>query len=236
MSLDAIAHQLERFSELQYFVEASAVIVSAISGMIAAREKQLDIVGTYFIAFITAFGGGTLRDILLDHRPLFWISHQEYPILIFALSILFLYCSQSLTPVKPIARRSFDLIDALGLALFSISGTSYALAYYIPFWIAALFGVITGVFGGVLRDVVLVEIPLIFRQSTTLYATCSFVGGWIYLVALLCKVPPSLAGLAGFVTVVTLRMAALRYNLKLPALYVKDAPPSLPYSSEKKSL
>ncbi|NJR64425.1 MAG: trimeric intracellular cation channel family protein [Leptolyngbyaceae cyanobacterium CRU_2_3] len=222
MSLDTIANQIERFTELQYWVEASAVIVSAISGMIAAREKQLDIVGTYFIAFVTAFGGGTLRDLLLDRRPLFWVSHQEYPILIFVLSILFLACSQHLTPVKPLARKSFDFIDALGLALFSISGTSYALAYYIPFWIAALFGVITGVFGGVLRDVLLVEIPLIFRQSTTLYATCSFVGGWIYLVTLLLKFPPSLAGLMGFTTVVMLRMAALHYNLKLPALYSKD--------------
>lgn len=221
MALDAIADQLDRFAEFQYFIEASAVTVSALSGMIAAREKQLDIVGTYFIAFITAFGGGTLRDVLLNRRPLFWVSHQEFPILIFILSILFLYYSQRLTPVKPLARKSFNLIDALGLALFSISGTSYAIADRIPPFIAVLFGVITGVFGGVLRDVTLIEIPVIFRQST-LYATCSFLGGWTYLLFLSFKLSPSFAGAAGFTAVVVLRMLALHYNLKLPVLYSKD--------------
>jgi uncharacterized membrane protein YeiH len=221
MALDAIAHQLEKFAALQYFIEASAVIVSAVSGMIAAREKQLDIVGTYFIAFITAFGGGTLRDVLLNRRPLFWVSHQEYPIIIFILSILFLYSSQGLTPVRPFARRLFDLIDALGLALFSLSGISYALTDRIPPFIAVLFGVITGVFGGVLRDITLVQIPAIFRQAP-LYATCSFVGGWVYILLLLFKFPPSFAGAAGFAAVVILRMLALHYHLKLPALYTKD--------------
>ncbi|MBI4782880.1 MAG: trimeric intracellular cation channel family protein [Oscillatoriophycideae cyanobacterium NC_groundwater_1537_Pr4_S-0.65um_50_18] len=232
MALDAIASQLEKFAELQYFVEASAVIVSALSGMIAAREKQLDIVGTYFIAFVTAFGGGTLRDLLLNRRPLFWVSHQEYPILIFVLTILFLSCSQHITPVKPMARKSFDLIDALGLALFSISGTSYALADRIPAFIAVLFGVITGVFGGVLRDITLVQIPCIFRQST-LYATCSFLGGWVYLLFMSFKLPPSFAGATGFATVVVMRMLALHYNLRLPVLYAKDSPDSFSPLSRK---
>lgn len=231
MSLDAIAQQLEQFAELQYFIEASAVLVSALSGMIAARQKQLDIVGTYFVAFISAFGGGTLRDVLLDRRPLFWVSHQEYPIMILVLSILFLYCSQFLSHIKPLAKRSFNFIDALGLALFSISGTAYALAYSIPAFSAALFGVITGVFGGVLRDVVLSEIPVIFRQST-LYATCSFVGGWIYLLSLLLKLPPALSGLIGFVAIVALRMLALRYNLTLPVLYAKDETKAIAYPPE----
>lgn len=220
--IDAIAAQLERFVGLQYFIEASAVLVSAVSGMIAARQKQLDIVGTYFIAFITAFGGGTLRDLLLERRPLFWVSHQEYPILIFALSILFLYCSQVLAPMKPLARRSFDLIDALGLALFSISGTAYAIGSHIPPFIAALFGVITGVFGGVLRDVVLAEIPVIFRQST-LYATCAFLGSCLYLAALFLRLNPSVAGAIGFTAIVISRMLALRYKVTLPILYTKDA-------------
>ncbi|MEN9262099.1 MAG: trimeric intracellular cation channel family protein [Thermostichus sp. HHBFW_bins_43] len=194
-------------------VEGSAVLVSAFSGMIAARRKRMDFVGTFTVAAITAFGGGTLRDVLLERRPLFWVSHQEYPILIFVLAAGFLYLPQLFQPLQPLAQKTFDAIDALGLGLFSIAGCTAALEAEMPIFIASLFGVITGVFGGILRDVMINQIPIVFRQ-TSLYATCSFVGSWVYLLALPIGIP--FADLGGILATVFLRLGAIRYNLTLP--------------------
>lgn len=194
-------------------VEGSAVVVSAFSGMIAARRKRMDFVGTFTVAAITAFGGGTLRDVLLERRPLFWVSHQEYPILIFGLALVFLYLPQLFQPLHPLAEKTFDLIDALGLGLFSVAGCAAALEAGMPIFIASLFGVITGVFGGILRDVMINQIPIVFRQ-TSLYATCSFVGSWVYLLALPIGIP--FADLGGILATILLRLGSIHYNLTLP--------------------
>ncbi len=205
----------ELSGSLGSLVEGSAVLVSAFSGMIAARRKQMDFVGTFTVAVITAFGGGTLRDVLLERRPLFWVSHQEYPILIFALALVFLYLPQLFQPLHPLAEKTFDAIDALGLGLFSIAGSAVALDTGMPIFIASLFGVITGVFGGILRDVMINQIPIVFRQ-TSLYATCSFVGSWVYLLALRLGILIPVADLAGILATVLLRLGAIHYNLTLP--------------------
>jgi uncharacterized membrane protein YeiH len=196
-------------------VEGSAVVVSAFSGMIAARRKRMDFVGTFTVAVITAFGGGTLRDVLLERRPLFWVSHQEYPILIFGLALVFLYLPKLFQPLHPLAEKTFDAIDALGLGLFSIAGSAVALDTGMPIFIASLFGVITGVFGGILRDVMINQIPIVFRQ-TSLYATCSFVGSWVYLLALRVGILIPVADLAGILVTVLLRLGSIHYNLTLP--------------------
>jgi len=219
MSLDAIANQLEKLSALQYFVEASAVGFSAVSGMMAAEKRRMDLVGTYAVALISAFGGGTLRDVLLDRRPMFWVSHEEFSIAILGLSIVFHYAAhlrRSLTPLQARVYRLYDVVDTLGLALFSISGTTFALAYRVPLFSATLFGIMTGVFGGVLRDIVLLQLPTVFVQST-LYVTCSFFGCWVYIAGLSLRWDEAIAGSLGFSTIVVLRMLAIRYNLTLPA-------------------
>ncbi|MBD0335941.1 MAG: trimeric intracellular cation channel family protein [Cyanobacteria bacterium Co-bin13] len=212
----AILNQIARLTALQTLIEPVAVMVFAFSGMVPARTKQMDGVGVYIVAFVTALGGGTLRDVLLDQRPLFWVEHQEYPILILILVLIFLYAPRFNLPFQPLARQYFNLVDALGLGLFSISGTAAALAHQIPLFPATLFGVITGVFGGVLRDVLITEIPMIFRQSTSLYATCSFVGCWAFLLALWLEWPDAIAVLLGITTTTTLRLLALHFNLTLP--------------------
>jgi uncharacterized membrane protein YeiH len=222
MSLDAIADQLERFAAVQYPLEASAVITSALSGMIAARKKGLDLVGVYAIAFVNAFGGGTLRDVLLDRRPFFWVRYEGYAVLVLLLAALYIYGSRLLTPIKAPAYRVFALLDAFGLALFSISGTAFALEYRMPPFTASLLGVITGVVGGVLRDILLVQIPVVFRKTATLYATCAFVGCWVYLLLVAGQVDVAIATVAGFFTIVLLRMLALRYNLTLPTLLEEE--------------
>ncbi len=218
MTLDAIANQLEKLAALQYFVEASAVGFSALSGMMAAEKRKMDLVGTYAVALISAFGGGTIRDVLLDRRPMFWVSHEEFSIAILGLSIVFLYAThlrQPLTPLKAPVYRLYDLVDAVGLALFSISGTTFALAYRVPFFTATLFGIMTGVFGGVLRDIVLLQLPTVFVQST-LYVTCSFLGCCVYILGLYLKLDEAIAGSLGFAAIVGLRMLAVHYNLTLP--------------------
>ena len=160
------------------FIEILAILVGAFSGFIEARSKKMDLVGVFIVAFITAFGGGTLRDVLLDIRPLFWVQHQEYAILIFMLSLIATPLIRTLR--KIVSERLIVVADALGLGLFSIAGVSAALHAGMPLFIASMMGVITGIFGGVLRDIVCNEIPMVLRDGKP-YALCSFVGCWMYL-------------------------------------------------------
>lgn len=168
-------------------LEILAILVGAFSGFIEARRKRMDVVGIFTIAFITAFGGGTLRDILLDKRPLFWVTHQEYAILIFVLALVSAPAIRTLRRV--ISERLIIVADALGLGLFSIVGVSQALAAGMPLFIASMMGVITGIFGGILRDVVCNEIPMVLRDGRP-YAICSFGGCWMYLLMQKVGIPP----------------------------------------------
>lgn len=230
----AIAQQLQRFLFLQYWIEAIAVIVAAISGMFAARSKNMDLVGTYIVAIVTAFGGGTLRDILLDRRPLFWVRYQEYPVIVFVLSLIFVYVPWIFVSTRFITRQLFNIIDAVGLALFSISGVSYALAMKMPYFVASLLGVITGVFGGVLRDVLLNEIPIIFRTQTSLYATCSFIGCWAFLVGVFLNLNQTTASCIGFIVIVALRILSIQFTITLPTpSYLKRSHPSEKVPSDR---
>lgn len=201
------------FSSLLQFVEVLGVIAFAISGFIEARRKDMDAVGIFTVAFITAFGGGTLRDLLLDRRPLAWVEHQEYALLVFILAL-------TLTPFMrhlrfALSERLIVVADALGLGLFSASGTSIALSMGMPPFVCVMMGVITGIFGGVLRDVICNEIPLVFRRGH-LYATCSFAGCWIYFLLDYAAAPQSFSLIASIVVTVVIRLAAVRFDLRLP--------------------
>ncbi|HEX6827857.1 MAG TPA: trimeric intracellular cation channel family protein, partial [Burkholderiales bacterium] len=127
-----------------------------------AARKRMDVVGVIAVAFITAFGGGTLRDILLDRRPLFWVEHQEYLVLLVAVSLAAMALMRGRH--YPFTERAIQIPDALGLGLFSASGTSLALDAQLPLFVASLMGVITAVFGGVMRDIICNEIPAVFRD------------------------------------------------------------------------
>jgi uncharacterized membrane protein YeiH len=160
------------------FIEIMAILVGAFSGFIEARRKRMDLVGVFTVAFITAFGGGTLRDILLDKRPLFWVTHQEYAIAIFVLALVASPLIRTLRQI--VSERLIVIADAVGLGLFSIAGVSAALAADMPIFIASMMGVITGIFGGVLRDIVCNEVPMVFRDGKP-YAICAFIGNWLFL-------------------------------------------------------
>lgn len=200
-------------SSLLHVVEVIGVFVFASSGLVEVRRKKMDLVGVFTVAFITAFGGGTVRDILLDRRPLFWIENYEYPTLVFVFCIVVSPFFRQLRQV--VTEKVIVYADALGLGLFSVGGASLAFEMKMPLFVCVMMGVITGIFGGVLRDMICNEIPMVFRRGQ-LYATCAFLGCWVYLGLALLQVAELPALLSGIAVTLVLRLLAVRFDLKLP--------------------
>lgn len=199
-------------------IEFAGVAVFAISGALAAGRKSLDLLGVIVIAMVTATGGGTVRDLLLD-RTVFWIARPEFLVVTFAAALLTIpYVRYSRPPEK------FLLIaDALGLALFSIAGTRIALGLDAGGLVAVVMGMITGAFGGVLRDVLCNEIPMILRKGH-IYATAAIVGCALLVALDGLGVPANVANTAGASTVALLRLAAIAFGLSLPVFSLNAAP------------
>ena len=194
------------------FIEILAILVGAFSGFIEARRKRMDLVGVFTVAFITAFGGGTLRDILLDKRPLFWVTHQEYAILIFILALIAAPAIRTLRQV--VSERMIVIADAIGLGLFSIAGVASALDAHMPIFIASMMGVITGIFGGVLRDIVCNEVPMVFRDGKP-YAICAFIGSWMYLLMKKIGIDPDFALWSSATVITALRLITWKFDMRL---------------------
>jgi len=192
-------------------IENVGLLAFAMSGIMEARRKRFDLVGVYAVALCAAFGGGTLRDLLLDRKPILWIQEPFYAMAILALSV----GAISLPSLSRIPERYLHLPDAIGLGLFSITGTGYALQGGVSLFVATLMGVITGAFGGVLRDIICNELPAIFRR-TELYATCAFLGCLIYAVFLRMNFHPGFAAWMGVALIIFARLMAVRYGIKLP--------------------
>lgn len=200
-------------------VEIAALFIGAFSGFIEARRKNMDIVGVFTVAFIAAFGGGTLRDILLDRRPLFWVQHQEYAIMIFLLALFASPFMRFMT--KVVSERLIVTADAFGLGLFSVAGVATALEADMPVFVAAMMGVITGTFGGVLRDIVCNEVPMVFRDGKP-YAICAFAGCLMYLLMHKLGLNPNLALWASALLIVVMRLVTWHKKVTLKS----DEPPS----------
>lgn len=196
-------------------IEILGIFAFAITGIIEARRKQMDIIGTYSVAMVTAFGGGTLRDVLINRYPLFWMENYNYPVMILALAVISVFIlRKSVSFSKPVL-LSLGLLDALGLGLFSAVGTSYALSSGVFWFNAVLIGVITGVFGGVMRDVICNEVPVFFKQSQ-LYATCSFIGALVFVILLNYFPESSLIPLLSSISAAfVLRVISIKYNIQL---------------------
>lgn len=156
---------------IRYVLELLGVAVFAISGILAAGRKSLDWLGAAVIAIVTAIGGGTLRDVLLDRHPIFWIVDPTYLLVILAATGVTLGYVHLRIP----APRALPVADALGLAFFTIGGVQIAQQAGLRGLLAVLMGVITGVAGGLIRDVLCAEIPLILRRGRR-YATSAIVG------------------------------------------------------------
>ncbi|WP_457422917.1 trimeric intracellular cation channel family protein [Roseateles sp. P5_E7] len=202
------------FSTIQSVVEITATLAFALSGLLAGARKQLDAVGLCIIAGLSAFGGGTLRDVLLDRRPFFWVEHADWLWALMGLSfaaMLFLRRRH-----LALTEKAIQWPDALGLGLFTANGTLIALDLGQPAIVAVLMGVVTATFGGVLRDIVCNEIPAAFHDHRP-YALCSFVGAWVLVAAVQVDAPQWAAITAAAATAVLLRALALWTGWTLPA-------------------
>lgn len=188
-----------------------AVFASSISGALEARKNEMDVVGAVSIAFINAFGGGTLRDMLLGRAPVFWLSDPYLTVATFIAALLAFY------KVDNLSESLLAAPDAIGLGIFSILGATYALQLNLSPIVAVLMGVVTGIFGGVLRDVMSARIPSVFRASTELYATCSFIGTWVFIALTWLRVPSFAASLIGAGVIFFMRLLALRFKMTLPS-------------------
>ncbi len=204
---------------MRYILEFVGVAVFAVSGVLAAGRKNLDVLGSAVIAVVTAIGGGTLRDVLLDRHPIFWIANTTYLwVILGATAVTLAYVRFWIA-----SRRALLVADALGLAFFTIGGAEIAQQAGCSDLIGLLMGTITGCAGGVFRDVLLGEIPLIFRPGL-LYATAAIVGAGLYVLLAGRGVPREVAGIAGMAATAGLRLAAIFWRLELPAVQFPDDP------------
>ena len=195
---------------LLYYFDLAGVAVFAASGVLAARDRDLDLLGVIVVAVMTGIGGGTLRDLLLDRHPIFWVTDSWYLVVIIASAML----TVAYVRVRPPPSATLLVADALGLALFALSGAKLAEAAQCPPLIVVLMGTMTGVTGGVLRDVITAQVPLILRRE--IYATAAILGVAAYLALQALGMPRAPAFGAGMIVVVALRLLAIRQDLHLP--------------------
>lgn len=198
------------------WIEQLACAVCAVSGVLAAKGKRIDLFGALVLALVTAVGGGTIRDICLD-APVFWLGN---PGLVLAATLAALATFLAVR-FMDVPNRALLVADAFGLALFGIVGTEKALALGAGEVSAVLLGIATGVGGGVLRDVLRGEIPLVFRSEVHLYATAVFFGALAF--ALLQRAFPDSQSnrYVGMAVILVLRLLAMRYGLRLPVFRMR---------------
>jgi len=193
--------------------EVIGTLAFALSGLIEAARKKLDLVGMAMVSGLAAFGGGTLRDVLLDRRPFFWFENDIWVWIIIAIclgSLLFMR-SRHLEPTE----RAMQWPDAIGLGAFTAGGTQLALSAGVPAVISVIMGVLTAIFGGVLRDIVVNEIPKAFSDHIP-YAVIAFTGGWVVVGLGVLNVEAFIAVAVGAVFTIALRVAALLFGWRLP--------------------
>ena len=195
-------------------VELLGVLAFAFTGIIEARKKGMDLIGVYTVSMIAAFGGGTIRDILIGNYPLFWIAHSGYAIMLFGFAL----ASASLGATfydNPKVHNAFEVLDTLGLGLFCTAGASVAHQAGSDFYISMLLGVVTAIFGGIFRDIICNEIPKVFQRNE-LYATCAAFGSAVFLLGLKFELDALPAMLAGVLATVLLRFVSVKYKIRLP--------------------
>jgi len=200
-------------------IEVIATLAFALSGLVEAARKRLDAVGVVVVAGLTAFGGGTLRDVLLDRRPFFWVQQAHWLWVLLGLSIGAMLFMR--TRHLHLTERAMLWPDALGLGLFAASGTQVALQAQMPSLVAALMGMVTASFGGVLRDIVCNQIPAAFSDHRP-YAVLAFVGGWVVIAVQSFGGDETTALIAGATVASGVRMVALWRNWQIPAWRIGD--------------
>jgi uncharacterized membrane protein YeiH len=185
--------------------------VFAISGIRLASRKQIDWFGAYIIGLVTAIGGGTARDVLLDTTP-FWMLDSKYFITTGVALLITIFFKDKLFKWG----NTLFLFDAIGLGLFTIVGISKSVDAGFPFWVCILMGAITGSLGGVIRDVLLNEVPLLLRKD--IYALACVTGGIVYFICIHFSVPITITELIAAFIVILVRLVAVKFHIHLPVL------------------
>lgn len=196
---------------ISFILEVIGTVACAISGIRLAATKNFDWFGAYIVGLVTAIGGGTLRDILLE-IPVFWM-HNWWYLAVTALSLIAVIVFRNLLVSK---NRMLLIFDSIGLAMFCVIGINKTLAIDLPMWVAMVMGIITGAFGGVIRDILINEVPLVFRKD--IYATACLAGGLVYWIIGLLHGASYVSQLSCAATIIAIRFLALKYNLSLPVL------------------
>jgi len=193
--------------------ESVGILSYALSGLIEAARKKLDLVGMAMVAALTAFGGGTLRDILLDRRPFFWVENLTWIYVILGLCVAAMLFLRSRH--LDLTERAMQWPDAIGLGIFSAGGTQIALQSHMPAIVAVVMGVIAAVFGGVARDIVVNEIPKLFIDHQP-YAVLAFIGSWIVVIGDGLHWPDFVSLGLSALFIIALRVGAIVFGWRLP--------------------
>ncbi|GAB4231792.1 MAG: trimeric intracellular cation channel family protein [Ekhidna sp.] len=195
-----------------YFIDIIGTMVFAISGSLAGRDKNLDFFGISAVGFITAIGGGTVRDILLGSTPVGWMDDLTYLIMIGTGILISLLFGKAVLRL----RRTFFMFDTVGIAVFTVLGLQKALTIGVHPVIAIMMGMVSAVFGGVIRDIVCNEIPLIFRKE--IYALTCLCGGILFIVLDQFNVPQIINVVITIIFIVSFRVLAVKYKWQLPEI------------------
>jgi len=198
------------------FLDFFGIAVFAISGALTAGHKKLDVFGVMVVALITCLGGGTLRDLILDSHPVVWIENTSYLLV----AILAAFSTFVVVRVYRMPMRMLEVCDAIGLAFFTIAGMQKTQALGYSPEIMLLMGLMTGVAGGILRDVVCNEIPLIFHKE--IYALAAIAGGVLFLILQYFSFDSGVSMIAGMLTILILRLTGIFMGLSLPAFLFSE--------------
>lgn len=198
-----------------YWITLLAVVVSSASGVLKAGFKQFDLFGVVIIAITTGLGGGSLRDMLLD-RDVFWIQDQVFFMASLA-SAFIIFVAARFISISP---KYFLVADAAGLATFGISGTLVSFLAGTPWLVASFMGVMTGVMGGIFRDVLCNEPPVVFHSP--LYATVSWAGSLLFICLMFFQMDVTYAAIISGLSIFIARLIALRFDLSLPRFRFKS--------------
>lgn len=194
-------------------LDVLGTIAFAISGALSAMNRRLDLFGIFIIAFVTAIGGGTVRDILIGNTPVTWMENIVYIYLIGVVTILAIIFRNKLNYLK----KSLFLFDTIGLGVFTITGVETGIQNDLDPIISVALGAMTGTFGGVIRDILCNEIPVIFRKE--IYATACLIGALAYIIMYDMGIDADIIYIATSLTVISIRLIVVKYHLTLPSFY-----------------
>jgi uncharacterized membrane protein YeiH len=198
--------------EFIYILDIIGTFAFAVSGALVASDKKFDLFGVVIIAFVTAVGGGMLRDVLINAHPINWIGDLNYVYVIF-LAVVFTFLFKS--KIAHLSKTMF-LFDTIGLSVFTLLGLEKGLSFGLNPFVALIMGMISAVFGGVLRDVLTNKIPLIFKKE--IYASACLAGGVSYLVLNFFNMSENIIFIFSTTIIVVIRVIAVKFKLQLPKI------------------